>query len=196
MKKGTVTRMAILRTALDLASREGLKHITIGSLAKARGMSKSGVYAHFKSKQKLQLEVVQYAQLMFSERVLRPTRGIDDTLARLTQIAHHWYHWSDRLSGGCFFIAAVVDFDDQDDPVAQELKMQQQSWYDHLTLCLRQGIKQGVFPADLNLTAFLNEFNGLYLSSQWNNWLYDKPQSEQQYQQAVASLLQRYQLSD
>lgn len=188
MKKGTVTRMAILRTALDLASRIGLSSLTIGNLAKARGMSKSGVYAHFQSKQKLQLDLVQYAQLVFSERVVKPTRHISDPLERLIQLVEHWYQWNQRFSGGCFFIGAVIDFDDIGGEVAQELKLQQQSWCDQLKQMTQQIINQGLFRADLDLDYFVFQLNGLYLGACWYQWL-EPEQSYAHFQQAFSQLL-------
>ncbi|MFO6423391.1 TetR/AcrR family transcriptional regulator [Motilimonas sp. KMU-193] len=188
MKKGTVTRMAILRTALDLASRIGLSSLTIGNLAKARGMSKSGVYAHFKSKQKLQLDLVQYAQLVFSERVVKPTRHLTDPLERLTQLAEHWYQWNQRFSGGCFFIGAVIDFDDIGDEVAQELKLQQQSWCDQLKQVAQQAINHGQFKADLDLDYFVFRLNSLYLGACWYQWL-EPQQSHAHFQLAFSQLV-------
>lgn len=188
MKKGTVTRMAILRTALDLASRIGLASLTIGNLAKARGMSKSGVYAHFQSKQKLQLDLVQYAQMVFSERVVKPTRHLSDPIERLTQLAEHWYQWNNRFSGGCFFIGAVIDFDDVDGAVTEELKLQQQSWCDQLKQVAQQAINLGHFRADLDLDYFVFQFNSLYLGACWYQWL-EPEQSHHHYQQAFSQLL-------
>ncbi|MCE2571040.1 TetR/AcrR family transcriptional regulator [Motilimonas eburnea] len=188
MKKGTVTRMAILRTALDLASRIGLASLTIGNLAKARGMSKSGVYAHFQSKQKLQLDLVQYAQMVFSERVVKPTRHLSDPIERLTQLAEHWYQWNNRFSGGCFFIGAVIDFDDVDGAVTEELKLQQQSWCDQLKQVAQQAINLGHFRADLDLDYFVFQFNSLYLGACWYQWL-EPEQSHPHYQQAFSQLL-------
>lgn len=188
MKKGTVTRMAILRTALDLASRIGLASLTIGNLAKARGMSKSGVYAHFQSKQKLQLDLVQYAQLVFSERVVKPTRHISDPLERLSQLAKHWYQWNQRFSGGCFFIGAVIDFDDIGDEVTEELKLQQQSWCDQLKQLTQQAINQGQLRADLDLDYFVFQLNSLYLGACWYQWL-EPEQSQAHFQHAFSQLL-------
>lgn len=190
MKKGTVTRMAILRTALDLASQQGLSSLTIGGLAKARGMSKSGVYAHFQSKQKLQLDLLQYAQLVFNERVLKPARHLTDPVARLTCICEHWYQWNHRFSGGCFFIGAVIDFDDIGGEIEQELKIQQQTWGDHISQCAQQAIQLGLFKAEIDLNYFVYQLNSLYLGACWFDWLAPE-QSQQHYQQAVAELIQR-----
>ncbi|MDO6526145.1 TetR/AcrR family transcriptional regulator [Motilimonas sp. 1_MG-2023] len=191
MKKGTVTRMAILRTALDLASQQGLNCLTIGNLAKARGMSKSGVYAHFQSKQKLQLDLLQYAQLVFNERVIKPTRHLEHPIERLISICEHWYQWNHRFSGGCFFIGAVVGFDDIGGAIENELKIQQQTWGDHLKQCAQQAINLGLFKPDLDLDYFVYQINSLYLGVCWFDWLAPET-AKAHYQRALAELLQSY----
>ncbi|HEX8188504.1 MAG TPA: helix-turn-helix domain-containing protein, partial [Pyrinomonadaceae bacterium] len=110
---GERTRQAILEAAVDIASEEGLEGLTIGRLAAELSMSKSGLFAHFGSKEELQLATVEAARDVFVREVVRPAFGAPRGLARLWQLCDVWLGYVRRevFRGGCFFAAAAAEFD-------------------------------------------------------------------------------------
>lgn len=117
--KGDRTRSRILDEAVDLASIQGLGGLTIGPLAERLGLSKSGLFAHFDSKEALQVETLDRAADLFRADVTEPLRAVADRRARLRAFFERWIAWLDdsRLSGGCPILAAAVEFDDVPGPV-------------------------------------------------------------------------------
>ena len=111
--KGEQTRAAILDEALRIASRLGLEGLTIGSLADATGMSKSGLFAHFGSREELQLAVLEHAAQRYGETVLVPALKIDRGLPRLRAMFERWLDWASAsgLPGGCIMIAAAHEYE-------------------------------------------------------------------------------------
>jgi AcrR family transcriptional regulator len=117
--KGDRTRARILDEAVDLASVQGLGGLTIGPLADRLGLSKSGLFAHFQSKEALQVETLDRAAERFRAEVTEPLRAIEDRSARLRVFFERWIAWLDGsgLSGGCPILAAAIEFDDVPGPV-------------------------------------------------------------------------------
>jgi AcrR family transcriptional regulator len=117
--KGEQTRTAILDEALKVASRLGLEGLTIGSLAEATGMSKSGLFAHFGSREGLQLAVLEHAAQRYGETVLMPALKIERGLPRLRAMFERWLDWAiaSALPGGCIMIAAAAEYDDRPGPI-------------------------------------------------------------------------------
>jgi AcrR family transcriptional regulator len=113
--KGAQTRAAILDEALSIASKLGLEGLTIGSLADATGMSKSGLFAHFGSREDLQLAVLEHAAQRYGEQVLMPALRIERGLPRLQAIFERWLDWAaaSGLPGGCIMISAANEYDDR-----------------------------------------------------------------------------------
>src|SRR5512141_1776664 len=114
MRKGQQTRTAILEQALAIASRVGLAGLTIGTLAERSGLSKSGLFAHFGSKEGLLLAVMQGVRQLYSDLVFQPAMQQPPGLPRLRAIVENWLKWtgSARLPGGCIMTAAAYEFDD------------------------------------------------------------------------------------
>ena len=112
-RRGNRTRESILQAAADLASVEGLEGLTIGRLASALGMSKSGLFAHFGSKEELQLATIDAARRRFVDHVVKPSRSLPRGRARLEAMLDDWltYFRSDVFAGGCFFFAIKAEFD-------------------------------------------------------------------------------------
>ena len=119
LAKGDRTRARILDEAVELASVNGLGALTIGPLAERLGLSKSGLFAHFQSKEALQVETLERAATLFRADVTEPLRDIPDRTMRLRAFFERWIAWLDdsRLSGGCPILAAAVEFDDVPGPV-------------------------------------------------------------------------------
>ena len=114
MSKGTETRTAILDEAVDIASRVGFGALTIGQLADRTQMSKSGLFAHFRSKEQLQLQALEHAAARFIDCVARPALATPRGEQRARALFDGWLAWlEDSLPGGCIFIAAAVEVDDQ-----------------------------------------------------------------------------------
>jgi AcrR family transcriptional regulator len=131
---GERTRAAILDRAVDLASREGLEGLTIGRLATELEMSKSGLFAHFGSKQDLQLATVDAAAARFREAVLEPAATAGEGAPRLRAMAAAYldHVGSDAYSGGCFWAATSTEFDDRPGPVRDAIAEALDAWIGEL----------------------------------------------------------------
>src|SRR4051794_18129478 len=127
-EKGTRTREAILERAVDLASVEGLEGLTIGRLAGELRMSKSGLFAHFGSKQDLQLATVAAAAERFRRKVLEPVRDLPDGAPRLRAMAERYLDQLGDYSGGCFWAATSAEYDDRPGPVRDAIAAALDSW--------------------------------------------------------------------
>jgi AcrR family transcriptional regulator len=132
--KGAATRAAILERAVDLASVEGLEGLTIGRLAAELEMSKSGLFAHFGSKQELQLAAVETAARRFAAAVVEPALAAPEGATRLRAIADAYLAHLDRgaYSGGCFWAATSVEYDDRPGPVRDAVAAALDAWLDEL----------------------------------------------------------------
>src|SRR5687767_8097105 len=119
LAKGDRTRSRILDEAVDLASVQGLGGLTIGPLAERLGLSKSGLFAHFDSKEALQVGTLDRAAELFRTDVTEPLRTLAHRSERLRAFFERWIAWLDdsRLSGGCPILAAAIEFDDVPGPV-------------------------------------------------------------------------------
>jgi AcrR family transcriptional regulator len=126
--KGAQTRAAILDRAVDLASVEGLEGLTIGRLAAELKMSKSGLFAHFGSKQELQLATVEAAAQRFRLAVIEPAREVPEGAARLRTMAKRYLDHIDLYSGGCFWGATSAEYDDRPGPVRDAIAGALDAW--------------------------------------------------------------------
>ncbi len=126
--KGARTRTSILDRAVDLASAEGLEGLTIGRLAAELRMSKSGLFAHFGSKQELQLATVAAAAGRFTGRVIEPALELPDGAPRLRAMAERYLDQLQDYSGGCFFAAATAEYDDRPGPVRDAIAASLEAW--------------------------------------------------------------------
>jgi AcrR family transcriptional regulator len=128
--KGAATRAAILERAVDLASTEGLEGLTIGKLASDLGMSKSGLFAHFGSKEELQLATVDAAAARFVTEVVLPAQAEPEGLARLRAYCELHVSYLERqvFAGGCFWAAASAEFDDRPGPVHDAVRAGVEAW--------------------------------------------------------------------
>jgi AcrR family transcriptional regulator len=134
LRKGQRTRRQILGHAAALASTEGLSHLTIGRLADASDLSKSGLFAHFRSKQGLQLATVQYALDVFRNEVLLPAAAAPEGVARLWSLLDGWLDYCARevFPGGCFFAATSTEFSNREGPVQEVIRQTMEDWRDYL----------------------------------------------------------------
>ena len=165
--KGAFTRQAILQEAMDLASVNGLEGLTIGSLAEATGLSKSGLFAHFGSKEELQLATVQAARALFQERVLQPAFQSPRGLKRLCAVLASWMDYAERelFRGGCFFAATSVEFDGRPGPVRDLLAVCMTDWRGTLARLVREAKESGELSKGADPEQLAFEFNALALGT-------------------------------
>lgn len=143
--KGERTRAAILDRAVDLASVEGLEGLTIGRLASDLGMSKSGLFRHFGSKQDLQLATVAAAAERFVRMVIKPSLDAADGAPRLRAMAEHYFDYIESFSGGCFWGATMSEYDDRPGPVRDAIAASMDAWIAEL---VRQATAAGIADPD------------------------------------------------
>jgi AcrR family transcriptional regulator len=166
MRKGELTRQAILQRATGLASKVGLDGVTIGALAGELELSKSGLFAHFHSKQALQLQVLEYGAARFVERVVRPSLAQPRGEPRIRALFERWLEWaqSSPLPGGCLFVQAAVELDDRPGPVRDRLVGFQRQWLAVLATSLQKGIDAGAFQDEADPEQFAQDVYGVMLA--------------------------------
>jgi AcrR family transcriptional regulator len=131
-EKGNQTREAILDRAVDLASVEGLEGLTIGRLATELRMSKSGLFAHFGSKQELQLATIAAAAERWKAAVIDPALELPEGAPRLRAMADRYLDQQKRYSGGCFWAATSAEYDDRPGPVRDAIAAALEAWMGEL----------------------------------------------------------------
>jgi AcrR family transcriptional regulator len=143
--KGQRTRNSILEAAAALATEEGLEPLSIGRLADATAMSKSGLFAHFGSKEELQLATVDYAAKLFVGEVINPARSAPKGLARIWALCDHMIGYSERqvFPGGCFFAATSFEFNNRPGPVRDRIEEMIRSWLSYLEHAVEQAQEAG-----------------------------------------------------
>jgi AcrR family transcriptional regulator len=145
LTKGERTRNTILETAAALATEEGLDPLSIGRLAEATGMSKSGLFAHFGSKEELQLATVDHAGALFVAEVIAPARAAPKGLARVWTLCDHMIDYAERqvFPGGCFFAATSFEFNNRPGPVRDRIEHMIRSWLSYLEHAVEQAQSSG-----------------------------------------------------
>jgi AcrR family transcriptional regulator len=165
LMKGQQTRAAILEAALGLASHMGLEGLSIGALAEVTHMSKSGVFAHFGSREELQISVVREYHAKFEEEVFYPAMQEPRGLPRLTALFDRWVRRvSVEIDSGCIYISGAVEFDDRPGPVRDALVRMVQTWQDALERAIRIAIEEGHLKPDTDPAQMLFEVHGLILA--------------------------------
>ncbi len=163
--KGRQTRAAILDAALKLASHMGLEGLSIGALAEVTEMSKSGVFAHFGSREELQISVVREYHNRFEEEVFAPALREPRGLPRLRALFERWVRRvSAEIDSGCIYISGAVEFDDRPGPVRDALVTMVQTWQQALGRAIRAAIAEGHLSADTDPEQILFELHGLVLA--------------------------------
>jgi AcrR family transcriptional regulator len=163
--KGERTRAAILDAALRIVSKAGLDGLTIGTLADATGMSKSGLFAHFGSREELLLAVLDHGQAEFTEVVFQPAMEKARGLPRLKAMFTNWLDWTEsaELPGGCPMIGGASEFDDKPGPVRDMLAGGQRTWIETLKRTVRQAVEEGQMPAGTDPEQIAFEMFGIAL---------------------------------
>jgi AcrR family transcriptional regulator len=162
VSKGEETRQAILSRAFELATVVGLSGLSIGRLAEATGLSKSGLFAHFGSKEALEVAVVEEASRQFVQEVMVPALREPRGEPRLRALVERWIAWSQR-PGGCFFAGASTELDDRPGPPRDALVRAIKDWVDELAKAVRIGIREGHFRPDVDPDQVAFEIYGIVL---------------------------------
>jgi AcrR family transcriptional regulator len=165
MRKGELTRAAILDVAQSLASRDGLEGLTIGLLADKMNMSKSGVFAHFGSREDLQIEVLKLYHRQFEEEIFYPSMKQPRGLPRLEGLFMRWVkRVTVEIASGCIYISGAVEYDDRPGAIREELAGMVQAWQDALRRCVEQSIQAGHLRPDTDPHQLVFEMYGLILA--------------------------------
>ena len=192
MSKGQETKAAILDEALVLASRVGFTALTIGQLADHTGMSKSGLFAHFRSKEQLQLQTLAHARQKFIDITIRPALAVTRGEKRVRELFERWLVWeSEVLPGGCIFVTGGVEFDDQPGPMRDALVADQLDWLETIATVTSTAVAEGDFRADVDPQQFAFELQGLTLGYHHATRLLDDELALDRVRTAFESLLDR-----
>ena len=166
-RKGRMTRTAILHEAVQLASVHGLEGLSIGQLAEATGMSKAGLFAHFGSKEELQLATVHAARGLFVEEVVVPSLEAEEGLPRLCRVVREWFRYGCQgvFRGGCFFAAASTEFDGRPGPVRDSIAGARRDWIQGLAQTVQQAQAAGQLEASTDPLQLAFEIDALFLAA-------------------------------
>lgn len=194
MRKGELTRVAILDVALGLASRDGLEGLTIGLLADKMHMSKSGVFAHFGSREDLQLEVLKLYHFHFEQEVfysaLKEPRG----MRRMKSMFARWVRRvSIEIASGCIYISGAVEYDDRPGMIREALVEMVRTWQSALLRCVQQTIETGELKPDADAHQVVYEMYGLILALHHDARFLRMPGSVGRAERGFERLIESYQ---
>ena len=193
MRKGEQTRAAILDVALELASRNGLEGLTIGLLADRMSMSKSGVFAHFGSREDLQLEVVKLYHHRFEQEVFFPSIKEARGLPRLVAMYTRWVkRVSVEIASGCIYISGAVEYDDREGPIREQLVSMVRAWQEALLRSVQQAVEIGHLRADVDAAQLVFEMHGLILALHHDARFLRNPGAVERARAAFERLVENY----
>lgn len=189
MAKGADTRQIVLDAAVHMASTIGLGGLTIGSLAGQTDMSKSGVYAHFQSKESLQLAALARARDGFIDRVVRPALAVRRGEPRLRALFGNWLAAGQESSATCLFLSAASEFDDQPGVIREQLRADHQDLADLIAQVFGTGVAEGDFAAGADPVQFAHDLYGVMLAFFHAYRLLDQPQAQARARTAFEALI-------
>lgn len=191
MSKGEATRERILDWAFRSATRRGLEGLSIGNLASELGLSKSGLFAHFGSKEELQIAVLEAARERFIELVVRPALAARRGEARMRKWFESWMRWTNdpTVPGGCIFMVAAVELDDREGRPRELLVKSQRELLDAVAKSAAHAIEAGDFRAELDPDQFAFELLGVMLAHHQEKRLFRSQNAEKRARSAFERLL-------
>ena len=192
MTKGQDTKNSILKVALDMASESTLDSVTIGALAKATGMSKSGLFAHFQSKENLQIAILEYAAEDFINHVVIPALKKKAGIPRIRALVGNWIQWGARLRGGCIFVSASTEFSERPGKVRDFLLFQQQSWIESLKRIGRSAIRVHDFDENIDCDQFAFDLYSMLMGYHYYSILLRSGESKLHQEKALDRLIDAY----
>jgi AcrR family transcriptional regulator len=193
MGKGEQTRETILLHALELATQVGFEGLTIGRLADDLKLSKSGLFAHFGSKENLQVKVLEVASRRFVDEVVRPALAAPRGVRRVRALFERWLAWetSPSLPGGCPFNAAATELDDRPGPARDYVVKSQRDWLETLANTARTAVQEGDFSRELDCEQFAYELQSIMLGYSHAARLMKDPKARARTERAFEALLAR-----
>jgi AcrR family transcriptional regulator len=193
MRKGEQTRAAILDAALEQASRDGLEGLTIGSLADRMGMSKSGVFAHFGSREELQIAVLRTYEQRFVRDVLAPGLERPRGLARLRAILDAWLERSAiETERGCLWISGAAEYDDRPGAVRDELVAMVRRWKDALSRAIGLAVGTGELRPDTDISEMIFDIYGVILVLHHDARLLESESAADRARRAIGRVIDTY----
>jgi AcrR family transcriptional regulator len=192
--KGEETRAAILDEALRIASRLGLEGLTIGTLADATGMSKSGLFAHFGSREGLQLAVLEHGARQFAEHVVEPVITVERGVPRLRAMFSQWVAWtvSSGLPGGCILISAAHEYDDRPGPIRDAVVGMQRRGLSVIARAVNLATEAGHLKGSTDPEQFAFEMMGIVLVAHHHGRLLGDTEARNRAMAAFEALLARF----
>jgi AcrR family transcriptional regulator len=191
MAKGEATRQAILARAFELANVVGVSGLSIGRLAEATGLSKSGLFAHFGSKEALEVAVVEEAGRLFVQEVMVPALRQPRGEPRVRAVFDNWLAWGQR-PGGCFFIGASAELDDRPGPPRDALVQACKDWVDAIATAVRIAVAEGHLRSDLDPDQLAFEMYGLMMGAHTFSRFLREPDALDRTRRAFDRLLASY----
>ena len=192
LPKGQQTKAAIVDAALRMAAQVGLEGLSIGSLAETMGMSKSGVFAHFGSRDELQISVIREYYARFEAQVFQPAMAQPRGLPRVRALFENWMRFtSAELDSGCIFISGAVEFDDRPGPVRDALAEAVDAWIEAMTRAVAQACEQGHLAADADPRQISFEIHALILALHYEARFMRRPGSMERAEQGFRNILAR-----
>jgi AcrR family transcriptional regulator len=193
MSKGEATRHSILERATALVSEVGLAGLTIGGLADELGLSKSGLFAHFKSKEALEVQVLEHVAAIFVDAVVKPALRAPRGEPRIRALFERLIDWpaSCGLPGGCPILAAAVELDDRPGPARDVLVSQQKDWLDTLANLARAAVAEGHFDKRVDPEQIAFELFGIEFAYHHAVRLLGDPKAARRAHTAFEALLAR-----
>lgn len=188
--RGLRTREAILARAVNIASAQGLEGLTVGSLAEQLRMSKSGLFAHFGSKEELQLATIETAREIFVKKVTRPAIAAPKGMPRLWGLLEQWLVLVEKrvFPGGCFFSAASFEFDSRRGVVRDRIAAIMHEWIAVITRAVYEAQKAGHLDPKVDPTRLAFEIHAIAMGAHWASQLLEDRQA---YSRARATLLEK-----
>jgi AcrR family transcriptional regulator len=192
MAKGERTRKEIIDQAFTLARETGLEGVSLGMLASQTGLSKSGLFAHFKSKEVLQLGVIEAAQERFIAIALRPALQQPRGEPRVRALFEHFLRWkSEQAPSGCIFMALSYEYDDRPGPIRDRVAALLRDWHATIARVAETAVEAGDFRKDLDTDLFAFEFQGIAMSHHHASRLLELPHAEHLNRAAFEALIER-----
>jgi AcrR family transcriptional regulator len=189
--KGELTRQTILARATEMATRIGLEGLTIGALAEDLKLSKSGLFAHFRSKEALEVQVLEFAAAQFVDAVVRPALVSPRGEPRLRRVFEAWLTWARTTPGrgGCLFVAAATELDDRPGSARDRLVRAQRDWLDFIAGAVRIAIEERHFRPETDPQQFAHDLYGVMLAYHHASRLMKDPRAAERARRAFEALV-------
>lgn len=196
ISKGERTRNEILKQSIRYSSQYGLADVTIGSVAKLCGLSRTGVISHFKNKEDMQVAILQYGETLFIDRVITPAR-CENPLDHLINLLDCWSTWINDMFNdpkmSCPFIKAVVEFQNRPDSQVRSFVIdQQERLLGYLTHRIERCIEQKHFSPDIPSSVIAYELYSLYLGHAITKYTLSQSKAGELFKQSVLRLIAQY----